>query len=206
MSKTIIFGIDQMNQLANAMVEAGFTPALVSKLGQSPDTLVALKEELSGSTKPATQKIIGGLLQIVGEPVKFAAVEQFVVAEEFVIGTDREFSVSYLCPNFSRQLLPLFETKVPGVTLRKRELLKSSVDTLIIKAVGGEKKALTCMAHVKRFLQTADRPQWYLFYVRDCFGVVCAFYAAWRARGWGLNVSSVSDPNPWYAGYVVVTR
>lgn len=42
----------------------------------------------------------------------------------------------------------------------------------------------------------------------DGFGiyVVCTLYADWNDRGWNLNVYSVSNPNPWNAGNVVVTR
>lgn len=199
------FSIGHMNQLGNAMEAAGFTATLVSKLGQSPDVLAALKRELQSKAKP-TPAPVAPLLEQIGEPIELSSSERFAVADEFLLGTDYPLPVSYMGDNFKRQLLPLIEASVPKATLQKRKLLKSSVDTQILKELSGEEKARSYMAHVKQFLQTADRSDWYIFYVVDAFGVLCALVVLWRGGGWSLDVFPVSDPGQWDAGSVVVAR
>ena len=146
------------------------------------------------------------LLQDIGEPIEFPAVERFVTAEHFVLNKDREVPISYLGDNFKQWLLGLTETNVPAITVRQRKLLKQSVDTPILTALGGEIKAKTFMAHVHEFLKTADRTKWYLFYITTVSGTVCALYAGWYGDGWYLDAYSVSDPGPWRDGGVVVAR
>jgi hypothetical protein len=199
------FSNGHMNQLGNAMEAAGFTPELVSKLGQSPDVLAKLKRELQVKTKPASAPV-APLLQPIGEPAEFESVEKFVVADEFVLGTGKPFPISFMGDNLKRQLLPLTETAVPKVVLQQRKLLKASVDTPILKELGGEEKARSYMSHIKQFLQAADRSNWYIFYVVDCFDVLCALYVYWYGDGWDLDVYPMSDPLVWFAGYVVVAR
>ncbi len=74
------------------------------------------------------------------------------------------------------------------MTVRQRKLLRRSVDTPILAALGDKDvakivRARMALAHVFSFLKTADRSKWFIFYVADAKGNVWAVNAVlgrWR--------------------------
>ena len=144
-----------------------------------------------------------------GKPVKLPAVGHFVATEHFVISKGGKVPISYIGKNFRRWLLPVVETGVPAMILRKRKLLEWSVDVPIITEIGGYEKAETPQAHIHAFLGNAYRyrEEGYVFYAVTALGTVCVAFAAWRGVGWRLGEEDpVSEPHPWRPGRVIVAR
>jgi len=52
----------------------------------------------------------------------------------------------------------------------------------------------------------AKKNVWYLFYIKDKDGVLCAVDANWNGDGWYLNAHSVAGQYRWYDDILVVSR
>lgn len=152
--------------------------------------------------------VIANLLEEVRQSVKLPAIERFIAREKFKVDCNGELPISFLSDNFRTNLLGVVEEGVEAATLRQRKLLKSSTNDPILCALGGKDKARVALAHVFDYLKTADRTQWYIFYVADVKGVPWAVFAGWFSDdgGWSVEARSVSYPIGWDDGRQVVSR
>ena len=203
-------------QYALDNIEFGQMNAVVKKLGGKEGVERFLRGELvvtdpaNLTAKPrlrssTSKKVLADLLELEGDPIRLPAVDRFVARDKFVVDRNGELPISYLGHNFKANFLGKTEEKVKKATLKRRKLLKSSLDAPILDALGGEKKAEVALAHAFEFLKTADRDRWYIFYVRDANGNLWAVRAYWDDRGWDVSAYSVSCPDGWDDGYRVVS-
>ena len=125
-------------------MEWGQMEAVVNKLGGMDGVKRLLSGELVvdklGSVvkikKAASTKILAGLLEQIGEPTMLPAVECFIARSKFKVDTKGELPISYLGDNFKNNFLDVVEENVKATTLKRRKLLKSSVDGPILAALG----------------------------------------------------------------------
>jgi hypothetical protein len=150
--------------------------------------------------------VAGGLLEIVGEPVYLPAAGRFVARDKFVAYRAGELPIRYLGDDFTAHFLDVIERQVPAETLYQYRLVRSSVDGPIFAALGGEHGARIALAQIYEFLKTADRGQWFFFYVADAAGELWAVDTYWREQGWDLEAYSVTYPRGWRGGGRVVSR
>ena len=196
---------DMIGPIPRAMVGVktehhGLILDIINKLGGEGANEVHKRLAIALQATTAIPTSIGGLLQQIGEPVEFSAAERFVVSDHFVLNNDKEVPISYMGQNFRGWLLGLVETAVPAMALCRRKLLRASVDAPILKTLGGEARVTTFMANVYEFLKTADKKEWYVFYITTVSGTVCTVRADWYGDGWRLAADPVSYPLPWGAG------
>ena len=201
-------------------VNLGQVEALINKLGGesaiarvlSGEWIVGEPAKIKAKAKSCVStKVLAGLLELTGEPVKMSAIERFVARDKFVVNRQGELPISYLGDNFKGNFLDVVEENVPACTLKQRKLLKASVDTPILNALGDKdlakiEKARSALAQVFDYLKTADRTKWYLFYVADAKGIVWAVHAYWGGHGWRVDADSVTGPDEWGADDRVVSR
>lgn len=197
------------DKFAMADLTGGEMNAVVKTLGGSDVVKQILRGELVVKVEAKPRPIVR-LLEEVGMPTELAAIASFVARDKFVVNTKGELSISYLGANFRANFLDVVEADVPAAVLRQRKLLKSSVDTPILAALGDEdptkvEKARVALAHVFSYLKTADRSLWFLFYVADAKGVVWVVRAHWHDGGWHVLALPVSDPYEWNANRHVVS-
>lgn len=223
-----VMSTPQLVQFLKLLMDKGMTPERWTGLASNPAfaamfdaradlsnpaaVIAALGMEIKKS-RQAGRKILAGLLELIGEPVKLPACTRFVARDKFVKNTDAtaELLISYMGENFHNNFLDVVEKNVKPATLKQRKLLNGSVDTPILSALGDKdpgniKKAKTALAHVHNFLKTADSNRWYIFYVADKNGTVRAVFAYWSGGGWFVSASAVADPSGWNVNRVVVSR
>jgi hypothetical protein len=192
----------------------GQIEALLNKVGGmdglqkvlSGEWIVGEPAKVLKRTASASKKVLAGLLELYGEPVKVSAVERFVARDKFVIDRNGELPISWLGDNFKTNFLDVVEDNAKAATLKQRKLLKRSVDGPILSALGGVEKAKIALANVFDFLKTADRTKWFIFYVADAKGTVWAVSAYWDDHGWDVGALPVTDPGGWDGGPLVVSR
>jgi hypothetical protein len=200
-------------------VNLGQTEALLNKIGGvvgmnkilSGEWIVGEPTKVAKAKSGASTKVLAGLLELTGEPTKMSAIERFVARDKFVVNRQGELPISYLGDNFRNNFLDVVEENVPACTLKQRKLLKASVDTPILNALGDKdlakiEKARSALAHTFDYLKTDDRSKWYIFYVADAKGIVWAVSAYWDGDGWYVGADPVSDPDQWRAFNHVVSR
>ncbi len=166
--------------------------------------LIALK--LPVKKRPVSRKVLADFLELTGEPVKVASCKCFVASQKWVVDRNGELPISSLSENIRTHFLGLIEENVPAATLKQRKLLKNSGDTSIISAYGGQAKVKIPFAHVFEYLKTADRTEWYVFYVIGTDGYLWAVYAFWDNRGWDVDARVATGAYAWFAGRHVVSR
>jgi len=198
-------------RLAIANLTGGELNALVKKVGGEDAVRRILRGELIvGEPKNVTalkrttsQKVLAGLLELVGEPLKLGAVKSFKV-EKFRIDRNGELPISYIGDDLKTHVLKVLGSEIDAkpITLKQRKLLKMSVDGPILDALGGHDKARISLAHAFEFLKTADKTKWYLFYIE---GTDWVLSAVWNVDGWNLEAYSVTSPLEWSGGAVVVS-
>ncbi len=201
-------------------MEWGRMEAVINKLGgeERVDQFLAGKLVVVGTPgilakakSGASRRVLANLLEEVGEPAKLPAVKRFVAREKFIVDCNGELPISFLGSNFQENFLDVVEENVRVAILKQRKLLKPSVDTPILAALGDPdlqkiKKAKVALAHVFHFLKTADRSKWFVFYVADAKGNVWTVLARWFDVGWFVYANAVSYPYEWFAGIRVVSR
>ena len=137
-------------------VNFGQTEALLNKIGGvdgmhkilSGQWIVGEPAKVAKAKSGASPKVLAGLLELTDEPVKMSATPSFVARDKFVVNRQGELPISYLGDNFKTNLLDIVEENVKAMTVKRRKLLKSSVDAPIIAALGGAEKAKIALAHV----------------------------------------------------------
>lgn len=216
-----------MSQIIKLSREKGMTPERWTQVLASPvfAALLDQKADLSNPDAVLTAlgllvgrkarrirtKVLAGLLELTGEPVKMSVAGIFIARNEFKITRTGKVPISYFGDNFKNNFLDVVEQNVPTCVLKQRKLLKRSLDVPILAALGDKdlekiEKARTALVHVFDYLKTADRSKYYLFYVADAKGIVWAVRAVWGDDGWRVGADSVSNPGGWRAGHHVVSR
>lgn len=203
-----IHSIGSMNQLADALDIAGYTPDDVTRLRQS--NLKGFKEVLYGKAKiiPAEKD---ALLNFVGTVTIPATTVNFVALDKFVINTEREAPVKIYCSgdNFKKRFLNKTEEHIRETILRYYDLNEKSRDIPIINELGGEDVAETTLTPLFTLIERQGNGEngvlltngyANIFYVRDDEGVLWAVGADWHAYGWYVDASSIGNPNDWDAG------
>jgi len=180
----------------------GMNKLLSGELVVTDPANLATKPQLRKST---STKVLADLLELTGEPIQLPVSDCFVARDKFREDRNGELPISYLGDNFKANFLDKVEERVEKTTLKRRKLLKSLPDALILDALGGHDKAEVKLAHVFEFLKMADRNHWFIFYVRDAKGILWAVRAGWGGRGWVVRADSVSGPHRWLVGDVVVS-
>lgn len=134
--------------------------------------------------------------------------EHFVASKYIRVDTSRKATlpISYLGDNLKVWFMNKSEEPVGETTLLVHRLMKGSVDKPILKRLGGDEAAETTLQEMLRFLVSAVKGKWYIFYIKDVNGILRAVGARWDGGGWGLDASSVESPCDWFAEGRVVSR
>lgn len=136
---------------------------------------------------------------------------RFIVAEHFVVNTGNTAvaKVSVLGDNFKNWFLTEVEGGPVGITLSYHQLLRKSVDELIIKELGGEAKVEASLVVVWHLMcQQRNREpgvlitngEFNVFYVLDVDNVLRAVVVSWHGGGWDVSALSLMSPSGWDAG------
>jgi len=144
------------------------------------------------------------LLRLIGT-VQTIAMDEFIVAEKFVVGCRGEVPIRYFGRNFKANFLGKVERDVPAATLRQHELARNSRDESIRNELGPDKEEVL-LGQFHQFLMSADRTKWYVAYIKDSKGTLWAVDAHWNGGGWNVGADSVGGPRDWRAGGVLVSR
>lgn len=215
MADTFDMTTGQAHEFAMACGRNGLTRADI-KLLSTGDNLRRSVDWLNGTTviPPAKPK----LLELVGS-VPVTATQRFVAADHFVVDTSKKTKakIAFLWDNFKINFVPKVETDVPAGGLKIHKLLRDSVDAPIIAELGPahETQLADLWAMLLRQPNGEEKKDGLLvngraniFYIRDAKGVLWAVRAYWLADvgGWDLYAYSVTSPDPWLAGDLVVSR
>ena len=155
------------------------------------------------------------LLQLLGSVTVPATTEKFVAKDNFTVGDVNGLKISYLGDNFKPWFLEKIEEPVGASELRRHQLLRESIDGLIVAELGGEDKAETTLAEIHALMEKQGKGEAgplltngyvNIFYVRDAAGVLRALGVGWDGGGWDVSVDSVGGPGRWYAGRRVFSR
>lgn len=189
---------------------SGQVEALLDKIGGmdgvakllSGEWIVGEPDKIVG----ARREIGTDLLELVGEPVEFPAVERFVVRDKFVVDREGELPLSYVGEDFASRFYGIIEEGIGAATLQLYRLVRSSIDGPLLSALGGEGEARIALAHLFAYLKIADRSKWHFFYVTDAEGMLWAVDSYWRDDGWDIESYSATYPRGWRGGGHVVAR
>lgn len=203
--------VGAMNQLADALDNAGFTSDDVTRLKQF-NNLEGIKDLIYGRAELVMPKI----LEFVNTVKVCARRERFVARDYFVVDMSAKSRVKicYLGDNFVKWFFGKTEEPVPG-SLRYQRLRKSSVDGPIISELGGKERAETTLAEMFSLMEMqADGKDGALltngyaniFYIRDTTGVLRAANCRWFGDGWDVHAYSVEGPGAWRDGIRVFSR
>lgn len=157
--------------------------------------------------KNETTCVLGGLLEEDDETFVFPAAGRLVVREEFKEDRDGEIPISAVHGASVEDFLDIIEEGAPIAVLKRRKLLERSRDMRILFALGIQRsveveKVRVAVAHIKEFLKTADRLQWFHFF----FGAkLMSMIIHWDGYGWDFEVIPISYPREREIGDYVVS-
>ncbi len=202
------------DRFAMADLTGGETNAIIKMVGGAEGARAILRGEKTLKVESvASKKILAGLLEEVGEPIRFSSVKRFVARDKLKVDVNGELPIWNLGENLMANFGDLIEENVPAMTVKQRKLLNSSSDENILVALGDKdfpkvKRARVYFAHVFEFLKTAYHSKWFIFYIADAKGTVWAVHAYWGAddSGWYVEADSVTLPDRWDADDQVVSR
>ena len=148
--------------------------------------------------------------------------KEFVAKKNFAVDTSEKarVKISYRGNNFEKYLLPLVERDIAPSDLVLSRLTRGQHDLPLddenpgtIAGLGGTSKAVTGLYEFNETLahkQAMGDLTWTVGYVRvtDEGGntVLWAVGASWHDDGWYVEARSVSDPDGWHAGCLVLSR
>lgn len=144
------------------------------------------------------------LLDLVGT-VEIPALGEFIARDRFVVNNKAELPIFYLGTNFEDWFLGKVEEPAGESVLRCQRLHRAENNSPIIAELGGNDRAEITLGQLYAFLKQADKSKWYICYVCDKNGVLCAVYADWGGGGWGVHAGSVEDPRGWREGGIVLS-
>lgn len=153
-------------------------------------------------------RVLGGLLEEDDEAFVFPATGRCVVREEFREDLRAEVPISAVHGASVDDFLNIIEEDAPIAVLKRRKLIERSRDKGILSALGVQgpaevEKVRVACAHIKGFLKTADRLQWFHFFlgVRRLMSMIIH----WDGYGWDFEVLPVSYPREREIGDFVVS-
>lgn len=200
--------IGSMNQLADALDNAGFTSEDVTKLKQFGN-LKAIKDLFYGRADIVMTKI----LELLGTVIIPATTEKFVVRD--YISKLRKKRKVYTGSNFENWFFNKTVEPISKSELRYHKLRKNSVDDLIIAELGSEAKAETTLAEMFALMQMQPNGESgilltngyaNIFYVRDINSVLRVVYCYWCDVVWIVSAYPVGYPGAWFDGRQVFSR
>lgn len=154
------------------------------------------------------------LLELV-KTIKVPAVKRFVASEKFVVNKNiDDVPIAWLGENFRKHFLNKKEENVSEAELKAQKLLEDSVDSPILKKLGGKKKVKIFLANFWEALKQKTENQetgWVFGYILADENDLDTLWAVIASRssvglGWNVYAFSVEDPLPWNAGFLVVSR
>lgn len=200
--------IGSMNQLADALDNAGFTSEDVTKLKQFGN-LKAIKDLLYDRADIVMTKI----LELLGTVIIPATTEKFVVRD--YISKLRKKREVYVGSNFENWFFNKTVEPISKSELRYHKLRKNSVDDPIIAELGSEAKAETTLAEMFVLVEMQANGESgvlltngyaNIFYVRDINGVLRTVCCYWHVGDWRVHANPVEDPHACNDGGQVFSR
>ncbi|MEK7557086.1 MAG: hypothetical protein AAB538_03860 [Patescibacteria group bacterium] len=144
--------------------------------------------------------------------------EPFKIRDHFVknLAPDAAMKIAWVSEDFQRLFYGVEEPAIPEMKYAVDKLVKGSLDTPIIKELGGKEKATIMLGGFWGALKPQGRGQsgalrtdgyWNIGYV-EVNGTLHAVGADWGSArgGWYVRVYSVTHPSEWDAGSQVVSR
>lgn len=113
--------------------------------------------------------------------------------EQFKVGKN---NISYIGYNFNNWFGEM-ELDSEKILTHSKILEKDMNDEEILKEL---KPKEVKIGDVLATLDTLNKNEVNIFYVKDYEGVLHTVYAHWYDDGWYVNAVSVSNPNAWHAG------
>jgi hypothetical protein len=111
---------------------------------------------------------------------------------------------------FAEEFLGVLETDIAGVEIVASKILEGGLevpyatDREVRERIGGSRIELK-LAHICRFLETADTSHWYAFYAKGKKGIFRLITANWY-KGWFLCAVPVGYSDEWRNGGYVVSQ
>ena len=151
---------------------------------------------------------------IVPATIKFLAIEKFVCD----ISSKAKVKINYIDNNFKEWFLSddgKIEDPIGGDILRYFKLRKSSLDSFIMKELGGKAKAETTLSKMFSLMENKkngesgillDNGSANIFYIKDKNAVLRAVCVYWDSVGWMIKARSVGSPNECNGGSRVFSR
>lgn len=163
-----------------------------------------------GQVAKATQpKPKPSILEPISTVTVFSATSaNFVAKDNFKLKKDGGIC-SFLGDNFKDWFLSgdgKIEEPITEQVLRYAKLRKSSLDSPIIKELGGEEKAETSLTEIFSLMEKQSKGEegvlltngWAnIFYVKGRAGMLRTVDVFWCDDGWGVDADEVSDPFSW---------
>ena len=119
--------------------------------------------------------------------------------QQFKVGKN---NISYLSSDFQEWFGSMTVGKGKVLT-EKRVLSRPMNDAEIIKEFSPEEVSL---GDILATLPTLDKDGWYVFYVEDKDGVLCAVDGYWDGGGWGVDANRTGGLYRWDDGPQVLSR
>lgn len=205
----------QTHQLVESLEAAGYTPAQITKMGQSRGLLVQFRRVLEGIAEITQKEVaVPPLLELLSTSVVSATNELFVADKKFMLKGNGGI-YSYLGENFTNWFLDKVEDPMSKTTLHGYKLKQNSLDVAIIKEQGGEAKAETTLTEVYSLMEKQPNSEdgvlltngWAnIFYVHDTNATLRVVFVRWRDDGWDVSSHEVSSPPGWRAGAQVFSH
>lgn len=186
----------------------GWDPVIAQLIVQDPKGTIAFWQEC---LKNYDKGIKEAELLLLEAEATVVLSDHFIARDHLKVDTSGKagLAISYLGENLQKWFMDKKE-KVEEPTcqtmLQIHRLLKASVDKPIMKFLGGNEATETTLQEMFRFLASADKGNWYIFYIKDAKGVLRAVSAYWDDDGWDLDARSVERPRAWDAEGRVVSR
>jgi hypothetical protein len=208
------------DMVMHAAIKSGLSPEELQNICERGDDLQRLMQPIFKRLSYDLSLVDSDLLEPI-DIVSVTGTEAFGTREKFQIGTPEGVKIYYLGDNFKKHFLNANgtgknELDVPDQNLRVHRLRKNSVDSPILKELGGEEVVETNLAIMFELMKKQGQGQAgvllvdgkaNIFYIRDDAGTVWAVSCRWRAGGgWRVGASAISGPLGWYAGLRVFSR
>jgi hypothetical protein len=150
-----------------------------------------------------------GLFEAEEACVDLPPVEQFVAKQLTEENPKGELPTSLCGRGFEIDFEDLIEKQVPQARVRIQKLARRAYDKEILGACGDHdalrvEKSAIALAHLARFLATADRERWYLCFVKDDEGKAKSVTADWHYEGWRFEDRSPTFFSRRHARYYVI--
>lgn len=193
----LMLDVGQANEIKLAARKAGATNADLKALCKD-GMFDAILPVLRGRAKVVVNSILTFL-----RAVQISAQAATTTSKEYF----EEARVAWISDNFQNQFLGLEVAESPEADLVVSRLEEDTLDVPILAELGD--KAEISPSQFRAFL-AANRgsTEYFIFYLRGKNGELWAVRARWHAGygGWRVSAHSVSRPDGWYTGSLVLSR